>query len=77
LERRSGVAEFMERAAQGRELVAPLSASLALPMIVMQALPTGWQGGVYRRSNGAARMLARAAHQQLEAVLERPVCEAL
>merc|ERR1711933_650122 len=50
-----------------------LSAPPALPTIATQALPTGWRDGVRQRRIGAAGMLARAAHPQLEAVLERPV----
>merc|ERR1712154_375134 len=38
--------------------------------IAMQALPIGWQAGVFLRRIGAARMPVRAAHRQLEVVLE-------
>jgi len=62
----------MERVAQGRESVALLPLFL-LPMIAMLVLPIGWRAGVRPRKTGAARMLARAARQRLEVVLESPV----
>jgi len=62
----------MARAAQGREPVARLLHLSLLLTIATQVLPIGWQDGVRQRRIGAARMLARAAHQQLEVVLESP-----
>merc|ERR1712024_406246 len=71
--RKSGAAGCMERAALASRLPdALLSAPPALPTTATQALPIGWRDGVRRRRIGAARTLARAARQQLVAVLERP-----
>merc|ERR1712154_56124 len=71
--RRNGAAVFMESAAQDRAPVALLPAPLLPPTIATQASPIGWPDGVRQRRIGAAGMLARAAHQQLEVVLESPV----
>merc|ERR1711982_145867 len=67
-----GAAGCMERAALAKVLDALLSLP-ALPTIATQASPIGWRDGVRQRSSGAARTLARVAHQQLAAVLESPV----
>ena len=62
----------MEKAAlaSSRVLDALLPALSALPTIAMQALPIGWQDGVHQRRIGVAKMLARAAHRQLEVAHE-------
>merc|ERR1712241_1510961 len=74
LGKKSGAAEYTERAVRGRGPVVHRSAQLALPTIATLASPIGWLGGVHPRRTGAAGTLARAAHQQLEAVLEN-LCE--
>merc|ERR1712151_306163 len=73
--RRHGAAGSMARAAPARATAARQSAPLPHPTTATQALPTGWLAGACRRSNGAARMQAGAAHQQTEVALER--CEHL
>merc|ERR1712087_106639 len=63
------------RAAPARATAARQSAPLPHPTTATQASPTGWLAGACRRSNGVARMQARAAHQQTEVAPER--CEHL
>jgi len=73
LPKRSGVAEFMERAARIKVAVVPRSRPLR-PLrsrtIARRGLPIGWQVGLWPRRLGAVRTRARAAHRQLEDVPE-------
>merc|ERR1712050_814887 len=66
--RRSGVAEFMERAARIKVAVVPRSRPLR-PLrsrtIARRASQIGWQVGPWPRRLGAVQTRARAAHRQL------------
>merc|ERR1711933_692807 len=68
---RHGAAGSMARAAPARATAARPSAPLPHPTTAMQASPTGWLAGACRRSNGAARTQAKAAHQLTEVAPER------
>merc|ERR1719384_482131 len=63
--RRSGVAEFMERAARIKAVVVPQSLPLRSHTIAMRGSRTGWQAGLWPRRLGVVRTRARAAHRQL------------
>jgi len=71
--RRSGVAEFMERAARIKVAVVPRSRPLR-PLrsrtIARRGLRIGWQVGLWPRRLGAVRTRAKAAHRQLEGAPE-------
>merc|ERR550525_990325 len=71
--RRSGVAEFMERAVRIKAAVVPRSRPLR-PLrsrtIARRGLRIGWQVGLWPRRLGAVRTRARAAHRQLEGAPE-------
>merc|ERR1719273_2935006 len=71
--RRSGVAEFMERAARIKAVVVRRSRPLR-PLrsrtIARRGSRIGWQVGLWPRRLGAVRTKARAAHRQLEGALE-------
>merc|ERR1712241_938313 len=73
LPKRSGVAEFMERAARIKVAVVPRLRPLR-PLrsrtIAMLDSPIGWPGGLWQRRLGAVRTRARAAHRQLEGAPE-------
>merc|ERR1719189_3224237 len=73
LPKRSGVAEFMERAARIKVAVVPRLRPLR-PLrsrtIARQGSRIGWQVGLWPRRPGVVRTKARAAHRQLEAAPE-------
>jgi len=71
--RRSGAAEFMERAARIKEVVVPRSRPLRPSRsrtIARRGSRIGWQVGLWPRRLGAVRTRARAAHRQLEGAPE-------
>merc|ERR1711992_70650 len=73
LPKRSGVAEFMERAARIKLAVVPRLRPLR-PLrsrtIARQGSRIGWQVGLWPRRPGVVRTKARAAHRQLEGAPE-------
>merc|ERR1711997_1311262 len=68
--RRSGVAEFMERAARIKAAVVPQSRQLRSRTIAMRGSRIGWLVGPWPRRLGAVPTRARVAHRQLEGALE-------
>merc|ERR1712183_740704 len=76
--RRSGVAEFMERAARIKVAAVPRSRQLR-PLrshtIARRGSRMGWQVGLWPRRHGAVQTRARAAHRQLEGAPEPRLVE--
>merc|ERR1739840_22096 len=69
--RRSGAAGFMERVAPvNRQVGVPLRGPPLRRTIAMPDSQIGWLDGLFPRKRGVAKMLARAAPQQQEGVLE-------
>merc|ERR1711956_17406 len=73
--KKNGAVGCMARVARIRAVVASAapSAHQASRTTATLDLPTGWQAGASPRRLGAVRTRARAAHQQLEDVLETMV----
>jgi len=70
--KKNGAVGCMARVARIRAVVASAapSAHQASRTIVTRDFPTGWPAGAWPRRLGVVRTRARAAHQQLEDVLE-------